>query len=157
MGGIALPPQRPCAQMCVCVCVCVHRYRDFEVRCPNKTCACAVVAKLNRSYLDVMPHPYSLDLRWRIIWSFICHRQSFADIASLFGVCERTVRRYVSLFQRTGDVKACQRRHGPLPLLGEFEQIDLYWKILAYTSVKFKRRSCKCLVSMCAYLPFVER
>ena len=77
-----------------------------------------------------MPNPYSLDIRWRIIWSFICHRQSFADIASLFGVCERTVRRYVSLFQRTGDVKACQRRHGPLPLLGEFEQMLLLRLIL---------------------------
>jgi hypothetical protein len=54
-------------------------------------------------------------------WSFICHRQSFSDIAASFNVCERTVRWYVDLFQRTGDVILCQRRrHGPLPLLGEF-------------------------------------
>jgi hypothetical protein len=59
-----------------------------------------------------MPIHYSLDLRWRIVWSFICHRRSFADIAASFSVCERTVRRYVDLFQRTGDVRPYQRRHG---------------------------------------------
>ena len=78
-----------------------------------------------------MPNPYSLDLRWRIVWSFICHRQSFSDIACSFQVCERTVRRYVNLFLRTGDIRARQRRHGPLPLLGEFEQMVLFRLILA--------------------------
>lgn len=71
-----------------------------------------------------MPNPYSLDLRWRIVWSFICHRQSFADIGS-FKVCERTVRRYINLFQRTGDVRVCKTRHGPLSVPGEFEQMLL--------------------------------
>ena len=78
-----------------------------------------------------MPVPYSLDLRWRVVWSFICHRRSFSDIAASFNVCERTVRRYVDLFQRTGDVRPSQRRHGPLPLLGEYEQIVLFRLILA--------------------------
>ena len=90
-------------------------------------------AKLRRGGVQVekMPVLYSLDLCWRIVWAFLCHRQSFADIATSFNVCERTVRRYVDLFQRTGDVRPCQRRHGPLPLLGEFEQIVLFRLILA--------------------------
>ena len=50
---------------------------------------------------------------------------STEDLAKLFKVCERTVRRYLKRFQLTGEVQAIQARHGPKLLLGEFEQLTL--------------------------------
>ena len=50
---------------------------------------------------------------------------STEDLAKLFKVCERTVRRYLQRFQLTGEVQAIQARHGPKLLLGEFEQLTL--------------------------------
>ena len=75
-----------------------------------------------------MPNPYSLDLRWRIIWLYFAHSRSQLRIAALLHISERTVRRYVDLFYRSGDVRprACPQR-----LLGEFEQIILLRLILA--------------------------
>ena len=67
-----------------------------------------------------MPVPYSLDLRWRIVWAYLTHRLSYARIAVNFAMSERTVRRYVALFQMSGDVERRRRKHGPKPMLGEF-------------------------------------
>ena len=50
---------------------------------------------------------------------------SSEDIATMFKVCERTVRRYIRLFQLTGEVQVMQTHHGPKLLLGEFEQLTL--------------------------------
>ena len=77
-----------------------------------------------------MPNPYSLDLRWRIVWSYLAHKRSYSEIAMLFSVSERTVRRYIGRFQTTGDVVPCKRRHGPTLLLGEFEQMMMFRMIL---------------------------
>ena len=77
-----------------------------------------------------MPNPYSLDLRWRIVWAHLAHKKSYAEIAALFNVSERTIRRYVARFQITGDVEPSKRRHGPVLLLGEFEQMLLLRMIL---------------------------
>ena len=73
-----------------------------------------------------MPNPYSLDLRWRIVWSYLAHRRSYSEISVLFSVSERTVRRYIARFQNTGDVVPCKCRHGPALLLGEFEQMMMF-------------------------------
>ena len=78
-----------------------------------------------------MPNPYSLDLRWRIIWLYLAHKQSPLRIAALLHVSERTVRRYVALFYRSGDVRPGARKNGLQRLLGEFEQIVLLRLILA--------------------------
>ena len=45
-------------------------------------------------------------------------------------VSERTVWRYISLFERTGDVVPVERRNGPRMLMGEFEQLNLLRLIL---------------------------
>ena len=45
-------------------------------------------------------------------------------------VSERTVWRYISLFNRTGDVQPQKRRNGPRMLMGDFEQITLLRLIL---------------------------
>lgn len=77
-----------------------------------------------------MPNPYSLDLRWRIVWSYLTHKRSYAEIAVLFSVSEHTVRRYIARFQITGDVVPCKRRHGPTLFLREFDQMLLFRMIL---------------------------
>lgn len=78
-----------------------------------------------------MPQPYPVELRWRIVWLSLTSNYSAAEIAKLFSVSERTVWRYNSLFQNTGDVLISVRRNGPRCLLGgDFEQIVLLRFIL---------------------------
>ena len=78
-----------------------------------------------------MPNPYSLDLRWRIIWLYLAHGLPPFQIATLLHVSERTVTRYVALFYESGDVRSRARNNGPQRLLGEFEQLILLRLILA--------------------------
>ena len=54
-----------------------------------------------------MPRPYSEDLRWRMIFQRLFYERSYAEIASQLFVCPETVRRTISTFLNTGDVKPC--------------------------------------------------
>ena len=95
-----------------------------------------------------MPNPYSLDLRWRIIWLYLAHSRSPLRIAALLHISERTVRRYVDLFYRSDDVRPRARKNGPQRLLGEFEQIILLRLILANPGIflyELKSELVKCL------------
>lgn len=86
-----------------------------------------------------MPKAYSLDLRWRIIWAYLMDQtMTTGDIAKVFSVCERTVRRYLQGFQRTGEVQAIQVQHGPKLLLGDFEQLALLRLILDHPGIYLK-------------------
>ena len=84
-----------------------------------------------------MPRPYSLDLRWRIIWAYLSQNLSSVQIAEIFGVCERTVKRYVLMFEQTGEVESVQASHGS-PLLDKFEQLKLLQLILDYPGIYLK-------------------
>lgn len=77
-----------------------------------------------------MPLPYSLDLRWRIVWLTLTTNHTPATISQLFHVSERTVWRYISLFRLTGDVHVRKRRDGPKCLMGDFERLILLRLIL---------------------------
>ena len=77
-----------------------------------------------------MSIPYSLDLRWRIIWIALAWHSSPQHIGQQLSVSERTVRRYLKMFEETGDVKPRLRRSGPLRLFGEYEQLTLLRLIL---------------------------
>ena len=77
-----------------------------------------------------MPVPYSLDLRWRVMWLSLTRRYSAMEISQLLHLSERTVRWYITMFQQTGDVESKQYRHGPPRLLGDFEQLTLLQIIL---------------------------
>ena len=65
----------------------------------------------------------------------IAHKQPSAKIAELTSLSERTVRRYLHLFQTTGDVEPKRRRYGPIPLFGDFEQLTLLRLILENTGI----------------------
>lgn len=78
-----------------------------------------------------MPNPYSVDLRWRIVWTSLSHQLSASEVSAIFSVSESTVRRYISLFHQTGDIEPqSSRHHGPEPLMGDFEQLSLLKIIL---------------------------
>ena len=74
-----------------------------------------------------MPIPYSIDLRWRIVWIYLTQNLS---VASLVCVSERTVWRYIALFRQTGDIEPQRRDHGPKEMLGDLEQLTLLHLIL---------------------------
>ena len=69
------------------------------------------------------------------MWAYLAHRLSYARIAVNFAMSERTVRRYVALFQMSGDVEPRRRKHGPKPMLGEFERMFLFRMILQHPGI----------------------
>lgn len=78
-----------------------------------------------------MPKAYAVDLRWRVVWLYLAQNRSSSEISSLLLLSERSVRRYISLFYRTGDVEPVSQRHGPQKLLGDFGQLTLLHIILS--------------------------
>ena len=73
-----------------------------------------------------MPRQYSLDLRWRIICAHLSMQDlTSGEIAKLFNVCERTVRRYIRRFQLSSEMESKQCQHRSSLLLGSFEQLTL--------------------------------
>ena len=66
---------------------------------------------------------------------YLAQNRSPMDIATLFNVSDRTVRRYISLFHQTGDVLVKPRRSGPERLLGDFEQLKIIRLIFENTGI----------------------
>ena len=77
-----------------------------------------------------MPTPYALELRWRVVWLNLVHGFSSHEVSELLCLSERTVRRYLTLFHQTGDVKPVSRRNGAQRLLGDLEQLRLLQIVL---------------------------
>ncbi len=77
-----------------------------------------------------MPKAYSLDLRWRIVWCYLAYQISPTQLADVFCLSERTVRRYIDKFYHTGDVEPKQGGQGPMKLLGDYEQLVILQMIL---------------------------
>ena len=78
-----------------------------------------VIISFSKSLLD-MANPYTIELRWRIVWIYLTLNHSVAEIAALFCVSERTVWRYIALCRQTGDVELQQR---PKRMLGDLHLI----------------------------------
>ena len=64
-----------------------------------------------------MAHPYSLDLRTKIVNAYKNKEGTQKEIAKIFGVGLATVCRYWQKYLRKGEVKLTTHRHGPLPEL----------------------------------------
>ena len=60
-----------------------------------------------------MPHSYSTDLRWRIVWLYYYQEKSYDEIEKLLFVSAGSARRYVALFDETGEVSPVSQQHGP--------------------------------------------
>ena len=82
-----------------------------------------------------MPVAYSIDLRWRIVWLSMVHKLSVKTISEQLCVSQRSVRRYLRMFEATGDIKPKIQRHGPKLLLGEYEQFILLQLIAENTGI----------------------
>ena len=92
-------------------------------------------SNLRRVQVKSMPLPYSVDFRWRIVWLSMAHKMIPSANSRQMCISERSVRRYLRLFQLTGDVKQKSQCHGPQPLLGEFEQLILLRLIAENTGI----------------------
>lgn len=91
-----------------------------------------------------MARAYSLDLRLRVVLARFCNPQfTTKDIASLFNISERTVRRYLHKFQQCGDVASVQAKNGPSLLLGPFEQLTLLRLILDCPGIYMREMQAK--------------
>ena len=69
------------------------------------------------------------------MWLSMAHKMTPSAISRQMCISQRSVRRYLKLFQLTGDVKPKSQRHGPQPLLGEFEQLALLRLIAENTGI----------------------
>ena len=77
-----------------------------------------------------MPKGYSEDLRWRIVWKYFLQSKSMKEISRELYVNTRTVERYIKQYNTTGNVSPKHQRHGPLPLMSEFEEITILEMLL---------------------------
>ena len=68
-----------------------------------------------------MPKAYSEDLRWRAVWLHIVNGMSKSEIATVLFMCEKSVQRYLQLFQTTGNVTPTNQIRGPTKILCDFE------------------------------------
>ena len=68
-----------------------------------------------------MPKAYSEDLRWRAVWLHVVRGMSPASIGDILFVAERSVYRYLALFDSTGSVDPKEQTCGPRPELGKME------------------------------------
>ena len=57
------------------------------------------------------------------------------EISHLMSVSERSIWRYIALFEETGDVKPAFYRHGPPRLLGEYEQLIVLQLIIQHSGI----------------------
>ena len=60
--------------------------------------------KVFEFHLNFSPEDASSLRCERIVWSYLTLNSTIAEVAELFSLSERTVRRYVDLFYRTGDI-----------------------------------------------------
>ena len=68
-----------------------------------------------------------------------------SDISYNLCVSERTIRRYIHMFEQTGDVQPQTQQHGPSKLLGDYEQLVLLRIILENTGIYLSeiQKSCR--------------
>ena len=55
---------------------------------------------------------------------------TYTEIADLLLMSQRSVHRYVQLYLSTGNIAPKEQRHGPEPLLSEYEQIYLLQRLI---------------------------
>ena len=77
-----------------------------------------------------MPLAYLNDLRWRIVWLHYYKEKSIEEIQDLLYVSSRSVRRYLTLFEETGDVPPAIYQHGPSRALDSFKEMSLIQSLL---------------------------
>lgn len=83
-----------------------------------------------------MPRAYSEDLRWRALWMAVVRGMNCAEIAHHLFMCVKSVHRYLTQFELTGDVAAKEYVRGPDRMLTEFELFTVL-QTLVYTPTAY--------------------
>ena len=81
------------------------------------------------------------------MWFYTAHHLSATDISQQLCISERTVRRYIDMFEQTGEVKPKKQHHGPPKLLGDFEQLVLLRIIFENTGMYLHEIQAKLLAA----------
>lgn len=76
--------------------------------------------------------PYSVDLRWRVMWQKVVHDLSFEDIGRRLGIASSTAHRIFALFTETGEVEP-KGTHGARRYL---RKLDEYMEMFVIAQVK---------------------
>ena len=64
------------------------------------------------------------------MWLHVFKEMTFEEVGDLLFMSSRSVRRYVNAFYTSGNVDPAQHRHGPLPILNQFEQLTVLQSLL---------------------------
>ena len=64
------------------------------------------------------------------MWLHVIQRKSFSEIGKLLYMCEKSVQRYIAIFNTTGAVEPREQKRGPARVLSEVEQLTLIQSIL---------------------------
>ena len=64
------------------------------------------------------------------MWLRVFKEMNFEEVGDLLYMSSRSVRRYVESFHTSGNVDPANNRHGPLPMLNEFEQLTVLQSLL---------------------------
>ena len=73
---------------------------------------------------------YSQDLRWRAVWLHVFNGFNYEEVGNLLCMSSRSVRRYTEKSFTIGTVEPASQRHGPTPLLTDFEQLTVLQLLL---------------------------
>lgn len=77
-----------------------------------------------------MPKAYSVDLRWRAVWLHVVRGMNPAGIADMPFMAERSVYRYLALFNSTGSVDPKEHNSGPREVLSDLEQFTILQSLI---------------------------
>jgi len=72
-----------------------------------------------------MPDPHPIELRKRVVAAYAAEEGSYPELAERFAVGEASVKRWVLLFGKTGDVKPQPKRGGTPSMIAREEIQDL--------------------------------
>ena len=100
------------------------RARKFKIKSCRELDTATVTLQLK------MPKAYSVDLRWRAVWLHVVRGMSSADIADVLFMSERSVYRYLALFQSTGSVDPKEHNSGPRKVLNDLEQFTILQSLI---------------------------
>lgn len=83
-----------------------------------------------------MAEPYAIELRKRVVSAYEAGEGSYVTIASRFAIGEATVKRWVWLMQREGDVLPREKRGGTPSRIGGAEVATLVARLRDPTAVE---------------------
>ena len=92
-----------------------------------------------------MPRPYSEDLCWRAVWLNVVHGMNPARLAEVLFMAERSVYRYLALFNLTGCVDSKEHSSGPEEVISDLEQFIILQSLIHKSTLQLSEVQGKLL------------